>query len=256
MNIKTITMIDWFIFHLKHLKKILKYFFRKPQDVEDTWRLAPTKATSLRNFLTWFDAADTVEDALAKSKIDWEVYFKKISLPLLKNKKMVCEIGFGGGRLIRWATDDFKFAYGIDIHEGFSKTKDFLSSQNVENFQLLHFDERDNIKNKSIDFFYSFIVFQHFSSIEVVKTYLKFIKLKLAYQGRAHIFYGRYPGKNYFSVQSKHFGGSASTLFINPNYMKNLVEQHDFKVIENVEKFYKNHSKKKEISGQSYIIFE
>ena len=118
-------------------------------------------------FQSWFDTTDSEENSINQAEIDFD---QKILKGLdLQNKLNSCEIGFGGGRLMNQASKHFECANGIDIHENFRATSEFLKRNNTENFNLFHFDERFI---STIDLFYSFIVIQHFSSLKIFPYHL------------------------------------------------------------------------------------
>ncbi len=244
------------ILKLKFLKKKLKNLFRKPKDITNTWIKTPHMMHSNINFHNWFNATDSIETTLKTGKRDWDYRLKSISFPLLKQYNRACEIGFGSGRLLQWSCKDFEKVYGVDIHESFLRTSTFLKAQNTNNFELIHFDKREKIPNQSIDFFYSFIVFQHFSKIDVVKDYLVFIKKKKSKKGIAHIYYAKYPGKGYHEIDEKSFSNNESTLYINPNYMKTLVNEAGLLVVSECLSVYKDIHKKNKKSIQVYMILK
>ena len=100
-----------------------------------------------------------------------------------------CEIGFGGGRLLAQASSLYDAAYGIDIHNAFEKTREYLKKQGVHNAKLIDLEEAANLPE--IDLFYSSIVIQHFSNLSVLENYLELIKAKLSKNGVAVLAYGK-----------------------------------------------------------------
>ena len=249
-------LFELLILRLKFFKKRLRNLFRKPENITNAWVKTPGIMNSNIDFQNWFNATDSIERSLQTGKEDWKHRLKSISFPHLKQYNQACEIGFGGGRLLQWSCKDFQKVYGVDIHESFPKTSAFLKTKNTNNFELIHFREREKIPNQSIDFFYSFIVFQHFSKIDMVKNYLAFIKKKKTKEGIAHIYYAKYPGKGYHEIDEKSFSNNESTLYVNPDYMKTLVSEAGLLVISECLSVYKDIHKKNKKSIQVYMILK
>ena len=108
--------------------------------------------------------------------------------------KTALEIGYGGGRLMLPACHYFKFVVGIDIHEEIDLVDSFLKSHKINNYDLYKTDghtlslEKDN----SLDFIYSFVVFQHLPSFEIFESYAREIHRCLKPNGIAQIYYGSF----------------------------------------------------------------
>jgi ubiquinone/menaquinone biosynthesis C-methylase UbiE len=109
-------------------------------------------------------------------------------------------------------------------------TKKFLASQGVSNAQLFHRDELKNIPDGSIDLIYSFIVFQHFDSMEEVDFYLRHIARLLSPQGVAHIYFGKNKNEGVAVTSDSDFLLRDCSLFINPKVMSERVSK-DFQII-------------------------
>jgi len=159
--------------------------------IERSWAAAPKDFESTVSFLNWFDGTSSVEDSVQNGQSDWENRLANFSNFKDIDKNTCLEIGFGGGRLLAAASKHFDSVIGIDIHEAFDKTEDFLKSQDINNYNLIHRNDIRDIEDKSVDFVYSFIVFQHFDSFEEIDFYLKQIKRVLTPRGYAHIFWGK-----------------------------------------------------------------
>ena len=108
--------------------------------------------------------------------------------------KTALEIGYGGGRLMLPACHYFKLVVGVDIHEEIDLVDSFLQSHSISNYDLYKSDgytlplEKDN----SLDFIYSFIVFQHLPSFGVFESYIREIHRCLKPNGIAQIYYGSF----------------------------------------------------------------
>jgi len=87
--------------------------------------------------------------------------------------KNVLDIGCGIGRITRFFANDFKMVYGVDISEKMiTQGKEYTADlQNVSLVATdgIHYPFDDNF----FDLVFSYIVFQHMSSVEVVEENLK-----------------------------------------------------------------------------------
>tara|TARA_Y100000310_G_scaffold194767_1_gene194777 strand:- start:1696 stop:2445 length:750 start_codon:yes stop_codon:yes gene_type:complete len=218
--------------------------------IEKSWATTPKNFESTVDFLNWFNKTPSVEDTVQNGHSDWEnrlanfLNFKDI------NKNTCLEIGFGGGRLLAVASKHFDSVIGVDIHEAFDKTKDFLKSQNVSNYNLIHRNNIENIEDESVDFVYSFIVFQHFDSFEEIDFYLKQIKRILTPEGYAHIFWGKLnvplmlndspplPSSRYF-LNPRPKRDQNSTLFVGSELFCQHLNKLGFSIVEHEDKMPK-----------------
>ena len=58
----------------------------------------------------------------------------------------------------------------------YKQNKTINRKTNKNNFTLIHRDNKDIVEKNSIDFIYSFIVFQHFESIDQIIQYIDYSK--------------------------------------------------------------------------------
>lgn len=243
------------------LRKKIKVFIKKflsqeHEPIKETWINAPSRQSSVKDFLSWFDATESEDGTKAKAKIDWVYRFQSTKPFLnLKNKRIAVEIGFGGGRLIAEAAREFDFVFGIDIHKEFQRTSQFIKAQDVENFSLLTQEDCEKVEDSSVDFVYSFIVFQHFDSIEEILFYLDFIQRKLSATGVAHIYYAKQNKPGYTFTPPDEFLERDCSLFINSEYMNSLLRERNFRILEEVTVCYKDPIDRKELSEQASITF-
>ena len=124
-----------------------------------------------------------------------EKNYKEIVLsdPLIKKNlspfsdKRVLDIGCGVGRLSEFLADDFKRVDGIDISEKMIEK----ASQRLGHLNNVHFHVGDGmhypLENNSIDFVFSYIVFQHMPSVAVIKENFKEVKRVLKPSGIAKV---------------------------------------------------------------------
>lgn len=89
------------------------------------------------------------------------------------NNKKVLEIGCGIGRMTEFFAGDFEKIYGIDISENMiEEGKKYL--EHLENVNLIATNGVNYpFENNFFDFVFSYIVFQHMPSREVVKANLR-----------------------------------------------------------------------------------
>ncbi len=146
-------------------------------------------------FLKWFNGGENIISIINSGYYD---FFSKILKPIIyektknNSKQLIClEIGCGGGRILNAACKYFGKAIGTDIHNSFNVLNKFLSFEN-NNFELKKItNNKIPVADKSIDFIYSFIVFQHILKITVFKDYLSEIKRILKNDGVIIIYFGR-----------------------------------------------------------------
>jgi len=159
---------------------------REVKKVSDVWTKGPAEFEDETDFHNFFDIDDSVSDALKHGFIDFSHriftpdFYHVLGDP---RDKTALEIGFGGGRLLNAASNFFGKVIGVDIHESFDRTKEILAREGCTNFELVHRDNIDSIPDKSIDFVYSFIVFQHFSHWSEAEFYISQIERVLKYGG-------------------------------------------------------------------------
>jgi len=227
----------------------------KSLDVRQTWVETPLKFETMTEYLNWFDTTDSVESTLRKAELDWRHRFASFPYFAKQKKSQALEIGFGGGRLLCQASRDFDHVYGVDIHRAFDMTREFLTSQGCENFDLVHRDDIGSIPDGSIDLIYSFIVFQHFDTMEEVDYYLNHIKRLLATDGIAHIYFGKNKGEGVKVTPTNMFTLRDCSLFIAPELMREHLEKQ-FSVLEFRDSLPKDPTTDQGESGQAMVIFQ
>ena len=94
-------------------------------------------------FQNWFDTAVSDEQTTKQAKADLHDFLLK-DVPV-HGRLACCEIGFGGGRLLAQASSLYDAAYGIDIHNAFEKTREYLKKQGVHNAKLIDLEEAANL---------------------------------------------------------------------------------------------------------------
>jgi ubiquinone/menaquinone biosynthesis C-methylase UbiE len=234
--------------------KVKRKILKKTDPVENTWRRKPGRFHDTVSFLNWFDATDSVQSTLALAKSDWTKRFSLEKEFLDLPKKRALEIGFGGGRLLLEAAKIFETVIGIDIHESFVKTEGFLASQECNNFSLLSKEQLEFVEDETVDFVYSFIVFQHFASFQEVEFYLNHIKRILTKSGYAHIYFGKTSEPRYVEISEENFTLRGCSLLINPTFLKELIKK-EFVVLDVKERVLKNPDLEGQTSMQASIKF-
>jgi hypothetical protein len=248
-------MRNFYLIKLLFADYIKKFFHIKRGGIKNTWKETPKKINNLVNFLAWFDETRSLNETIKKSASDWSFRFKRFQYFKSLKKDIALEIGFGGGRLILNASKDFKHVYGIDIHQNFQLTENFLNSQNCYNFTLFDPNSISLVTSSSVDFIYSFIVFQHFDDFEEVNKYLNLIKKLLNDRGVAHIYFGKTKEYNYEIVKSKDFNLRDVSLLINPEYFRKIISKN-FRVLEVIEDNPLTPYVNSPLSMQACIVFK
>jgi hypothetical protein len=248
-------MRNFYLLKLLFADYLKKIFHLKRENIKSTWEKTPKKINNLVNFLAWFDETRSLNETINKSAADWSFRFKGFKYFRSLKKDIALEIGFGGGRLILNACKDFRHVYGIDVHENFQLTRDFLNSQGCYNFTLFNHSSLSLIPLSSVDFVYSFIVFQHFDSMEEVSKYLNLIKKLLNDKGVAHIYFGKTNENNYKIINDKNFNLRDVSLVINPEYFKKIISK-DFHVLDVIEDIALVPSVNSALSMQACVVFK
>lgn len=150
--------------------------------------------SSGEEFFTWFDDAVSKDAAFVRGSWDfsYHIAFPALSLLSSPEEKVALEIGYGGGRILAGAARHFEKIIGIDVHCNQEKVKSELKSRGVDNIELYSVNGNEiPLENESIDFVYSFVVFQHVEKIEIFKDYVNEIRRVLKPGGVAVLYFGR-----------------------------------------------------------------
>ena len=221
----------------------IKKLERKDKIVENSWKTHPEKFSGdMLSYQNWFDSCDSIKSCIAKGEIDFHNriltndLYKFVGDP---RDKSAFDIGFGGGRLMLAASRVFKNVSGVDVlsDDARTMTKKFLEENGLENYRLYNPENINSIKDSSIDFVYSYIVFQHFSSIDYFHKYFSNIKRILKPGGVGVIFFGLINDtanpnmKKIINEQgyihwhdSFSNGCRGSTLYYSPEWIKSQIE--------------------------------
>lgn len=224
------------------------------------FRDEPSCRKSDVDFHGWFNYAQSVDHSLKMGFVD---FAHRIFTPDFYNyvgdptDKVCCEIGFGGGRLLLPASCFFGHAHGIDIHNEFSRVATHLNNNGRTNFTLHTQAEAigESIVSNSVDFYFSFITFQHFPNWNTAREYIKLIERTLKPGGCGVIYLG-HNTMNHDDVnivEPKTYSDFPMTMYVKPTYAKHEFESCGLKVteVENSTKYPWNNSP----GRQFYIKF-
>lgn len=147
-------------------------------------------------FLTWFNNNENYNAMIVSGYKDFYCSILKDEIYTLtkKNSKNLTalEIGCGGGRIMNAASKYFKYVIGLDIHDNLKDAEKFLRQMGNINCETKKItNSKFPLANNSVDFIYSFIVFQHLMNIEIFSAYLKEVSRILKENGSAIIYFGR-----------------------------------------------------------------
>jgi len=168
-------------------------------DIEESWRInARFREHDDLKYQQWFNGSDSLKETVSNGFIDFshKIFVSNLYKVLGDPREKTClEIGFGGGRLVNAASKYFNMCYGLDILDETSieKTKKFLQDNECHNHKLLHRNQSDLVQDETIDFIYSFIVFQHFKGWNEVKKYISLFKRVMKKGAIAKIYFKAFP---------------------------------------------------------------
>lgn len=196
------------------------------------------------SFQSWFNIAENVNQVVNQGIWDMDFYIltRKVREVLGRlEDKVALEIGYGGGRLINVACMCFKKVVGVDIHDEAETVETFLKNQGKTNFRLLKTPgDSIPVDSESVDFVYSFIVFQHLPSFSVLSSYIEETFRCLKDGGVAQLYFGKYSKLNRIDQLRYHKQGykeiiapvNQTSLVVRTSRMKQLCEDAGFRVIE------------------------
>ena len=242
---------------MKQALRALLRPFRKGVDIEQSWVETPGKFDDMVKFLSWFDKTSSIQETMDRARSDWKGLITAFAYYRQLSRRRCLEIGFGGGRLLVESSKDFEWAFGVDIHNAFDKAREYIGMTGRTNVTLLQNSELDTLENASVDFVFSFIVFQHFPSESEVDFYLGQIKRLLSPTGCAHIFFRKNESSGIKAVDPKDFRKRHSSLFYEPALFRGRVSQ-DFKILEHQDRMKKHIDQPESpenVSGQARVVF-
>lgn len=204
------------------------------KSIKEYWQDNPKSIDDSLEFMQWFDMHESKNAVWVSGYLDLhQRILNKTVLREIKSThdKSCLEIGYGGGRILNAAYCMFEKCYGVDVHECKKRVAN-ITPNKIDESNLLLPEELHNIKDESLDLIYSYIVFQHFDSIETFNFYADIINKKLKKGGVFNIFYGlnAYNSEDYFLLPKEKLQARGSSLFINPHYIEKTFNR--FKVLD------------------------
>ncbi len=145
-------------------------------------------------FFTWFNSAKDANAAFIQGEWDFASHIAKPLTSYLTDSSChtVMEIGHGGGRLLAAASRYFARAVGVDIHGHNQLVLTKLAERGIHNVELHRSDGRSlPLPDSSVNVAYSFIVFQHLETLQILERYLEETCRVLVPGGMAVIYFGR-----------------------------------------------------------------
>ena len=210
-------------------------------NISNSWKNEAFNRVELSEveFNKWFDDCKTEHELVANATVD---FYHRIFTPKLYSyvkdprDKHVLEIGYGGGRLLNAALNVFAQATGVDIHDDNVKQRvEKILEHHGNRFKLLHRNDISLIENNSIDFAYSFIVFQHFDGLDECKMYLDLFSRSLKTGGLVKIFYIQSSAETHVDMIAFEQSSRAETLRISHNEMEKMCSECNLKIVEHVQ---------------------
>lgn len=156
---------------------------------------AIARCVSDDEFDLWFNRTGTANNSRVNGFWD---FANHIATPKARfhlgnpQDKVALEIGCGGGRMLAAASYFFRRVIGLDIHASLDRVRGQLDKRGIRNFDLIRGDGmKIPLPAKSVDFVYSFIVFQHLQSFDAFVSYVKETHRCLKHGGLAHLYYAK-----------------------------------------------------------------
>lgn len=125
-----------------------------------------------RAYINWPDVANEEEAFFQSGRTDYERYI----IPFLRKiqfdpaGRTALEIGCGIGRLARWAAADFGRYIGVDVSPEMVQKAASFGIPRTE-FQAVSGGDLSGVADASVDFVYSFAVFQHVPDKAAILNY-------------------------------------------------------------------------------------
>lgn len=127
-----------------------------------------------RAYINWPDVPNEENAFFASGKADYDLYVT----PFLKKmqfdpkEKVALEIGCGIGRIARWMSQDFARYIGVDVSPEMIRQASSYELPRAT-FQAVSGDDLDGIADESVDFVWSFAVFQHVPDKAAIFNYFR-----------------------------------------------------------------------------------
>ena len=127
-----------------------------------------------RAYINWPDVPNEEDAFFASGKTDYDHYvtpfLKKMSFD--PREKIALEIGCGIGRIARWMCQDFAQYIGVDVSPEMIRKASSYNLQRAQ-FQAVSGGDLAGIRGESVDFVWSFAVFQHVPDKRAIFNYFR-----------------------------------------------------------------------------------
>ncbi len=189
---------------------------------------------SEETFFCFFDHDKSIESMISSGKEIFDIYIHSLASPYLKEKKVVLEIGYGGGKLIQEASRHFDKAYGVDIHDEEKTVYEMLEREGISNVLLQKGEGMDiPFESDSVDLVYSFIVFKHLKWSKILESYVSETSRVLKKGGIAVLYFGRIVNENESGVKEGiNSLVNYTNLRVTESYAKNMCRDNGLEIID------------------------
>ena len=127
-----------------------------------------------RAYINWPDVPNEEDAFFASGKTDYDLYVTPFLKKMSYNprEKTALEIGCGVGRIARWMSQDFAQYIGVDVSPEMIRK---ASSYNLPRaqFQAVSGGDLAGVPSESVDFVWSFAVFQHVPDKRAIFNYFQ-----------------------------------------------------------------------------------
>jgi ubiquinone/menaquinone biosynthesis C-methylase UbiE len=127
-----------------------------------------------RAYINWPDIANEEDAFFASGQADYQRYVT----PFLKKMnfdprdKVALEIGSGIGRIAKWMSQDFSQYIGVDVSPEMIRQASSFNFLRTS-FHAVSGGDLEGVADRSVDFVWSFAVFQHVPDKRAIFNYFK-----------------------------------------------------------------------------------
>jgi SAM-dependent methyltransferase len=215
-------------------------FDRNKKEISDA--IGRAYAKDYASFMSWFNHSESFEKSIIRGAWDFTFYFitPAVCRYLREPEKKCC---------LPASRSFFSHSYGIDIHPFADKVREkLLQLKPIDDFTLLTADRPVfQLRDKSIDYVYSFIVIQHFYHVDILKAYLSDIARIVKPGGLVNLFFAdlwkfetKISTKYLLALQEGLMHVSAppdeytahNSLWLSCGFMSSLLKDKGFEIIE------------------------
>lgn len=210
--------------------------------------IAQAQAKGSAEFQAWFNKTTSEDESIIRGHWDFSYYFasREVCRYMQKPEEKSClEIGYGGGRLLNASRNFFRYSYGVDVHPFAKEVGDVLLERRpIKDFDLFRLEvSMFPLESETIDYAYSFIVIQHFFSIDILIAYIDELSRVVRSGGLVNLYFAdlrKFDGnkgltymqalkKGYLEMEYPPDATTAyNTLWITRRWMKRHLEKSGF----------------------------